>query len=65
MTAKGSFYSGLHEHYQPLVVHLKDKPYTMASDLGQHCNRLLWHYILLFVMALCAYYEILVIRLND
>ena len=32
-TAKDCFYSGLHEQYQPLVVHLKDKSYTTASDL--------------------------------
>ena len=32
-TAKDCFYSGLHEQYQPLVVHLKDKAYTTASDL--------------------------------
>ena len=32
-TAKDCFYSGLHEQYQPLVIHLKDKAYTMASDL--------------------------------
>ena len=31
--AKDCFYSGLHEQYQPLVVHLKDKAYTTASDL--------------------------------
>ena len=32
-TAKDCFYSGLHEQYQPLVIHLKDKSYTTASDL--------------------------------
>ena len=32
-TAKDCFYSGLHEQYQPLVVHLKDKVHTTASDL--------------------------------
>ena len=32
-TAKDCFYSGLHEQYQPLVIHLKDKALTMASDL--------------------------------
>ena len=32
-TAKDCFYSGLHEQYQPLVVHLKDKAYTTATDL--------------------------------
>ena len=32
-TAKDCFYSGLHEQYQPLVVHLKDKAHTTASDL--------------------------------
>ena len=30
---KDCFYSGLHEQYQPLVVHLKDKVHTTASDL--------------------------------
>ena len=32
-TAKDCFYSRLHKQYQPLVVHLKDKAYTTASDL--------------------------------
>ena len=32
-TAKDCFYSGLHEKYQPLVVHLKDKAHMTASDL--------------------------------
>ena len=32
-TAKDCFYSGLHEQYQPLVVHLKDKAHTTMSDL--------------------------------
>ena len=32
-TAKDCFYSGLHEQYQLLVVHLKDKAYMTASDL--------------------------------
>ena len=32
-TAKDCFYLGLHEQYQPLVVHLKDKVHTTASDL--------------------------------
>ena len=32
-TAKDCFYSGLHEQYQPLVIHLKDKAHMTASDL--------------------------------
>ena len=32
-TAKDCFYSGLHEQYQPLVIHLKGKVHTTASDL--------------------------------
>ena len=32
-TAKDCFYSGLHEQYQPLVVHLKDKACTTVLDL--------------------------------
>ena len=32
-TTKDCFYSGLHEQYQPLVVHLKDKVHTTTSDL--------------------------------
>ena len=32
-TAKDCYYSGLHEQYQPLVVHLKDKAHATASDL--------------------------------
>ena len=32
-TAKDCFYSGLHEQYQALVTHLKDKAHTTASDL--------------------------------
>ena len=32
-TAKACFYSGLHEQYEPLVVHLKDKVHTTTSDL--------------------------------
>ena len=31
--AKDCFYSGLHEQYQPLVIHLKDKAHTTESDL--------------------------------
>ena len=31
--AKDCLYSGLHEQYQLLVIHLKDKAHTMASDL--------------------------------
>ena len=30
---KDCFYSGLHEQYQPLVIHLKDKAHMTASDL--------------------------------
>ena len=33
ITPKNCFYSGLHEQYQPLVVHLKDKAYMTALDL--------------------------------
>ena len=32
-TAKDSFYSGLHQQYQALVTHLKDKAHMTASDL--------------------------------
>ena len=32
-TAKDCFYSGLHEQYQPLVIHLKDKAHTTVLDL--------------------------------
>ena len=32
-TAKDCFYSGLHKQYQPLVIHLKDKVHTTASNL--------------------------------
>ena len=31
--AKDCFYSVLHKQYQLLVIHLKDKAYTTASDL--------------------------------
>ena len=30
---KDCVYSGLHKQYQPLVIHLKDKAHTTASDL--------------------------------